>query len=479
MADSFFFYDLETSGVNPRSGRIMQFGGQRTDMDLRPIGEPYNILVKLNEDVLPEPDAILITGITPQKTLAEGISEVEFLKIFEDEIATPGTIFTGFNSIRFDDEFMRFTRYRNFYDAYEWQWKDGRGRWDLLDVARMTRALRPEGIQWPFDSEGKPSNRLELLTSINKLNHANAHDALADVQATIALAQMIKARQPKLFDYLLAMRDKKKVEALASSGQPFVYTSGKYAAEFEKTTVAITLGPHPDKQAVLVYDLLHEPTRFLAMTPEQLAEAWKYTKDPKAVRLPVKTLQFNRCPAVAPLNVLDKPSQARLHIDLKLIERHRRALQADPSFIDRLHEALKILDKNRTQTTLVPDESQVNSQLYDGFIPDGDKQRFTTLHAASPEELGSFAEIFQDPRLKTLVPLYKARNFASALTDEERTAWEMYRTQALLGGGASSRMAKFGERLSQLADREKLTGEQAYLLEELQLYAQAVMPEAE
>ncbi len=177
MAKSLFFYDLETSGISPRSARIMQFAGIRTDLNLKPIGEPVNILIKLTDDALPDPDGIIITVITPQNTKAEGITEVEFLKIFTEEVAIQGTIFTGFNTVRFDDEFMRFMNYRNFYDPYEWQWADDRSRWDLLDVVRMTRALRPDGMKWPFDTNGKPSNRLELLTSVNGLEHTDAHDA--------------------------------------------------------------------------------------------------------------------------------------------------------------------------------------------------------------------------------------------------------------------------------------------------------------
>jgi exodeoxyribonuclease-1 len=147
MASSFFFYDLETSGFNPREDRIMQFGGQRTDLQLKPLGEPVNVLIKMTDDVLPDPGAVLVTGITPQATLADGISEAEFLKLFHEQVATPDTIFVGFNNVRFDDEFMRYLHYRNFYDPYEWQWQDGRSRWDLLDVVRMMRALRPEGIK--------------------------------------------------------------------------------------------------------------------------------------------------------------------------------------------------------------------------------------------------------------------------------------------------------------------------------------------
>ena len=234
MTTSFYFYDLETSGINPREARIMQFAGQRTDMNLNPIGDPHNVLIRLSDDVVPEPDAILITGITPQQTISEGVHEAEFLKIFHDEIAIPGTIFVGYNSVRFDDEFMRFLNYRNFYDPYEWQYTDGKSRWDLLDVVRMTRALRPEGIEWPVDSKGSPTNRLELLTKVNGIAHEAAHDALSDVYAVIELSRLIKQKQPKLFEYLLKLRDKKAVAALAEEGQPFLYTSGKYPMSSRK-----------------------------------------------------------------------------------------------------------------------------------------------------------------------------------------------------------------------------------------------------
>jgi len=107
MSKTFFFYDLETSGLNPRESRVMQFAGIRTDLDLKPLGEPYNMLVKLNDDVLPSPEALMVTGITPQQTLSDGLIEAEFAKILSNEVFTPDTIVVGFNNIRFDDEFVR------------------------------------------------------------------------------------------------------------------------------------------------------------------------------------------------------------------------------------------------------------------------------------------------------------------------------------------------------------------------------------
>ncbi|HTH72488.1 MAG TPA: exodeoxyribonuclease I [Candidatus Pristimantibacillus sp.] len=476
MAASFFFYDLETSGFSPREQRIMQFAGQRTDLGLKPIGEPVNLLVKVTDDILPDIDAILMTGITPQMTLAEGLTEAEFLREFEDNIATPGTVFLGFNTVRFDDEFMRCLHYRNFYDPYEWQWQDDRSRWDLLDVVRMTRALRPEGIKWPFDVHGKPTNRLELLTGLNKLEHEHAHDALSDVMATIEVARLISNKQSKLFEYLFSMRDKKKVAELVNSGDPFVYTSGKYASEFDKTTVAVKICDHPKNGGALVFDLRHDPAEWVAMTAEQLAEAWRWKKDSEEPRLPVKDMKYNRCPAIAPMSVLTEENQSRLKLDLNQIRKHHATLKQAKDLADKLCRAVEILDSKR-QTQLVSTDKDVDNCIYDGFFGAADKNAMRVVRAADPAELGNLGLNFQDSRLEALLPLYKARNYPKYLTGEERDEWEQFRSRKLIGGDQNSKLAKYVARLQEVAAKGGLTGHQEYLLEELKLYAESIMPD--
>lgn len=475
IEQTFFWYDLETTGTDPRGDRIMQFAGQRTSLALEPVGEPVNILIRLAEDILPQPDAIMITGITPQMTLADGVSEAEFLRLFTEEIATKGTIFAGFNSVRFDDEFMRFLHYRNFYDAYGWQWRDGRGRWDLLDVVRMTRALRPEGIVWPTDDAGKATNRLELLTKANGLSHEAAHDALSDVYASIAVAKLIRDKQPKLFEYLLAMRDKKRVAELVERGEPFVYSSGKYDGAYEKTSIALRLAPNPHAQGSLVYDLRYDPSPFLALGPTELAERWRWTRDKKApLRLPVKTLQYNRCPALAPLSVLDADSQKRLSLDPKAVAVHREILRENPHFTEDVLAALELLDDERNNRS-IKQERQPDQRLYDAFVGDHDANLMGVVRAAAPEELGDMVRDFSDERLRLMLPLYKARNFPTVLTDAERTAWETHRYEVLMAGGAKSRLAQYMHRLTELATASGRADKQ-YLLEELQLYAESIMP---
>ncbi|MGF7229428.1 MAG: exodeoxyribonuclease I [Candidatus Saccharibacteria bacterium] len=473
---TFFFYDLETSGINARESRIMQFAGIRTDLNLKPIGEPENLFIKLTPDILPDPDAVLLTGITPQATMADGLTEAEFLKYFENDIATPGTIFLGFNTVRFDDEFMRCLHYRNFYDAYEWQWQDGKSRWDLLDVVRMTRALRPDGIEWPFSSDGKPTNRLELLTALNKLEHEHAHDALSDVYATIEVARLIRNKQQKLFDYLFTMRDKRKVAELVEAGQPFVYCSGQYPSEFEKAAVVTQVCTHPKRQGSMVFDLRHDPSAYKDMSADQLAEAWKWKKDSTEDRLPVKVLQYNKCPAVAPLGVLDEKTRERLNVDLEVVKKHAKILASMPDFADRLQKAADILDQ-AMQTSFMVDNRHVDGQLYDGFFGNQDKQNMRVVRAAKPDELADLNLSFQDNRLTALLPLYKARNYPRTLSSEEREQWDAFCHEQLLGGGKQSRMAKYLSRLQDMIKDGNLTDHQEYLLEELKLYAESIMPE--
>lgn len=476
MSPSFYFYDTETSGASPKRSRVMQFAGQRTDLDLNPIGDPDDILIKLTPDIIPEPDAILIHKITPQQTLADGITEYGFLDYFNKNIATAGTIFVGYNNIRFDDEFIRYMSYRNFYDPYEWHYKDKKSRWDLMDAMRMMRALRPEGINWPF-IDGKPTVRLESLASENKLLHTNAHNALSDVEALVELARLFKNKQPKLFEYLLKMRDKNRVAELVESGQKFLYTSGKYANENLKTTVVLTLATHPDRpSASLVFDLRFDPKPFLAMTAEQIAEAWT-NREESGLKLPVKTLQYNRCPAVAPLSVLDRSAQDRIGIDLKTIEKHEEQLRGNlEKFKELLFDALKILDGNKQDR--LPLIIEVDEQMYDGFWTDSERNELLKVRKSLPKDLNDNLMVsLNSKRQRQLLPLYKARNFATSMSAEEQQAWHEYCKNKMIGDNTpSSPINRFAKRMQELAIQKSGDSNAEYLLTELQLYVESILP---
>jgi len=473
MAQSLYFYDTETSGIRPSTARIMQFAGQRTDMNLRPLGEPDDMLIRLSPDILPEPDAVLVHGITPQQTVQDGITEAEFARFFQEKIATPDTIFVGFNSVRFDDEFVRYMMYRNFYEPYEWQWKNGRSRWDLMDALRMMRALRPDGIEWPYDDKGGPTVRLELMTAANGLLHENAHTALADVQATIDLARLMRSAQPKLFDYLLHVRGKKDVQKIVEAGEPFVYTSGKYSGEGLKTTLVATLLKHPKRDASIVYDLRHDPEQFFGMSVDDLAASWRAKYGEDVVRLPIKTLQYNRCPAVAPQVVLDIASSTRIGLDIQKAKENYIKLQNNKEFVGKLAEALGILEDKQSAMQFESDD--IDTKLYDSFWSEQDKHMLHAVISHPPATLADLLPKITNKRLHKLLPLYKARNYSEFLTPEEHDEYEAYRQHKLLNGGDQSVYAKFALRLQALA-QERQSSRDQYLLTELQLYAESIMP---
>jgi len=463
MDMTLYFYDLETSGLNPRSQRIMQFAGQRTTMDLQPIGEPDDFLIQLSNDVLPDPDAILVTGITPQRTRAEGYTEKQFLDIFYDTIAAEGTIFVGYNSIRFDDEFMRTLMYRNLYDPYEWQWKEHRSKWDLLDVVRMTRALRPDGIVWPFSSTGAKANKLELITAVNNLEHTHAHNAMSDVIASIEVAKLIYKNQPKLFTYLLEMRDKNKVKSLVGAGTPFAYTSGRYSSDFEKTAIVVSLGSD-DPASCLVYDLRIDPEEWLS----------SYNPDDREQYHPIKALKYNHCPAVAPVGVLNEDSWATVGLtELDVKERYAKVRKHQAELIKTY--VARVYPSAATAMLELPLES-VDDRIYDGFIPAADRKHLSRVHAMTLDELIDFKPDFNDPRLASLLFLYKARQVPGSLLSEDREIYEQYVAKKLLDGGDNSQYAQFMNRLNELAKMDYLDADKRFVLEELALYAQSVVP---
>ena len=469
MPKTLFFYDLETSGLSARNDRVMQFAGIRTDMDLEQIGEPVNILVRLNDDTLPSPEAVMVTGITPQQTQDEGYSEAEFAKMLVNDIFTPDTIAVGFNNIRFDDEFIRHLFWRNFFDAYEWSWKDGRSRWDLLDVVRMTRALRPEGITWPVDEKGVATNRLELLSKVNGLDHLKAHDALSDVEALIAVTKLIRKIQPQLYDYLLKLRDKNAIKKLVNLDykQPFVYVSGRYDAEFNKATVSFPLTAGKNGN-VIVYDLRYDPTPFIEMNSKDLAKklyaSWEERQADDFIKLPVKELQYNRAPAVAPLSVLEQgDGWKKIKLDIETVNKHKEILLSAPGFA----ENIRSLYENREEFKRSIDPE---AQLYDGFVSDGDKLRVEIVRNSKENELADFHPSFVDERLDPLLLHYKARNFPKSLSEEEAIEWEKWRSDRI-----TNSLPTFMSSLQKISSTTNDENKQ-FLLKELQLWAESIVP---
>jgi exodeoxyribonuclease I len=428
---SFYWYDLETSGTDPKWDRIIQFAGIRTDAELNELDDQACEYIKLPPDVLPQPKACLVTGLSPQQVNAQGLDEIEAFARIERRFAVPGTCVAGFNSLRFDDEFIRYGFYRQLIDPYAREWQGGNSRWDIIDLVRATAALRPDGIEWPRDL-GLPVFKLEALTAANRIEHGQAHDALSDVRATIGLARLIRERQPRLFDWYLGLRDKGRVLSLVRPAQPeiFVHVSGRLPRERHCIAPMMPLALHPqNRNSVIAVDLLSNLEPLLALTAEQLAERIFAPQSDAPLR--IKEIRVNRVPFVAPLTVMRAEDRERLSWDLHRIEARFEQLRRADGL------RAKVLEVFRQRQP--PAEADPDAALYQGFIGDADRARCNEVLARLRAGEAVNDPGFDDARLGALLLRLRARHDPGALSAAEQQAWQQFVRNKLLPAPGAER----------------------------------------
>lgn len=475
MSTTLYWHDYETFGADPRRDRPAQFAGVRTDEALNEIGEPLVMYCKPARDFLPHPEACLLTGITPQIADEKGLPEPEFIARIHAEFAQANTCGVGYNTLRFDDEVTRFTLYRNFYDPYAREWQQGNSRWDIIDLVRMTYALRPDGITWPQHDEGQPSFRLEDLVAANGIQHESAHDALSDVRATIALARLLRIQQPRLYQWLFRLRDKHQAAAQLDlvNHNPVVHTSRMYPAKTGCTTLVMPLIAEPgNNNSVLVYDLRHDPDMFLDLDITDLDQLlFTRSEDlPEGMqRLPVKSVKINKCPALAPRNTLDAQAAERIALDLDACHRHWQKLSEHPDFFRRVAKAYTSREFESS--------GDVDVALYDGFLDNVDAASLAQIRRAAPQQLAKMRFDFHDQRLPELLFRYRARNWPETLTLAETERWEQIRLQRLMqgNGGGSITYADFTDQLAVLRDMHKDHVHAQQILEALEAWGKDVV----
>lgn len=424
-----FWHDYETFGTNSRLDRPAQFAGQRTDLELNPVGEPVVLYCQPPEDVLPQPRACLVTGITPQMAAERGVPEPEFIAAIHAEMAQPGTCSVGYNSLRFDDEVTRHTLWRNFFDPYRREWADGCSRWDIIDMVRLTHALRPGGVEWPAREDGAPSFRLEDLAAANALAQEHAHDALSDVHATIALARLIRDRQPRLYDYVWSNRDKTSARSMLDlkTHKPILHVSEKIPAELGCLSLVMPIAAHPfNKNAVIVFDLRHDPADLLRLPAEDLRERLFTSAEdlPEGVeRVPLKAVHINKCPVLVPVATIDDAQAERLQLDLDACRAHWKTIHGDM-------DAVAARVKEAFSQGSFPPASDPEQALYDGFVADPDRDLCERVRNADAAGLADLPP-FEDPRLREMLFRYRARHVPDSLSEVEAEQWREYRANRL------------------------------------------------
>lgn len=473
MSDSpaqptFLFHDYETFGKSPSLDRPAQFAAIRTDAEFNIIGEPEVFFCKPADDYLPQPEAVMITGITPQHALAQGMNEADFAKRIHGLFSVPKTCVVGYNNVRFDDEVTRNIFYRNFYNPYAWSWQHDNSRWDLLDVMRACYALRPDGIVWPENDDGLPSFRLEHLTKANGIEHANAHDAMADVYATIAMAQLVRTRQPKLFDYLYSFRHKQKLITLIDVPQmkPLVHVSGMFGALRGNTSWIAPLAWHPEnRNAVIMVDLAGDVSPLLELDADALRERL-YT--PKAqltdAAVPVKLVHLNKCPVLAQANTLRPEDAERLGIDRQHCLNNLKLLRDNPQVRE------KVVAIYAEAEPFVPSDN-VDAQLYNGFFSDADRAAMKIVLQTDPQNLPALDISFVDPRIEKLLFNYRARNYPGTLDEAEQQRWLNHRREVF----SADYLQRWAQELEMLYNQYEGDKEKTALIKALYQYAQEIV----
>lgn len=469
MSATFYWHDYETTGIDPAQDRPVQFAGIRTDQDLNVCGEPLRIYCKLAPDVLPHPMACAVTGISPQTADALGSTERDFIHAIHSEMIQPGTCSVGYNSIRFDDEFTRYTLYRNFYDAYEREYKNGNSRWDLIDVVRLCCALRPDGIEWPRNDNGTPSFRLELLSAANGIEHEDAHDALSDVLATIKLAKLIKDKKPRLFDYALQLRNKRFVAKMLDTAhaEPLLHVSSKLPSEHYCATLVLPVAKHPNNSnGVICVDLRHDPRPLFDLDAAEISRLLYMPaseRNPDDVQVPLKTIHLNRSPIVATQKLLDDQAAQRIRLDITACQTHADKLRENTSWLSKL-DAIFAMPPNNNN-------ADVNTLLYGGgFFSDTDRKLMQGVRRSDAAALQTTEFAFEDRRLDELLFRFRARNHPDSLSDRERERWYAHCCAQLSNKEGFGLTAFDGE----LAELVSAKPQAQQLIEDLRQYRQQI-----
>lgn len=478
MNKTLYWYDFEAGGANPRCDRPSQFAGLRTDLDLNVVGEPLIEYCQLSPDYLPNPEACLITGITPQKQLRDGLPEFEFARRIHAEFTTPGTTITGYNSVRFDDEMTRFLFYRNFFDPYAYSWQNDNSRWDVVDLVRACYALRPQGIEWP-EVDGKVSFKLELLSRANGIAHTQAHDALSDVYATIGMAQRIKQQQPKLYEYYYQKRRKAAVQQVVDDAlvqaKPLVHVAASYGTTQGNVCWILPLAQHPTQaNTVIAWRLDKDPEAWADIAPETIRERL-FTRQAELLEQQLErpglvTITTNKCPFIAPASTLSNERAAQFGLNWDEAVTRRNQLLENPALREHLLQVYQLED-NQAQSS---DTDDVDLALYSGpFFSAQAKSQMAMIQSAAPEQLGALDLPWDDSRLPEMLFRYRARNFPHTLSHSEQLRWRQFCQQRLTQGSKwHLSMDEFILKLEQLAELHQNSDRNMAVLKALAHYIQ-------
>jgi exodeoxyribonuclease-1 len=384
----FVFYDTETTGTHTAFDQILQFAAIHTDAELNEI-ERFEVRCRILPHVVPSPGAMRVTGVPAAQLIDPSLpSHYEMVRLIREKfLAWSPAIFAGYNSIDFDEHLIRQALYKTLHSPYLTN-SNGNARTDILSMVQAASLFAPEVLTLPTNANGKPVFKLDRVAPANGFNHANAHDALADVEATIFLARRIMERAPDIWSAFMRFSQKATVADFMTGETIFCLSDFYFGSPY--AWLVTHLGQNDDKNAEhYVFDLSVDPESLVGLDDEALSA--RLGRSPK----PVRRVKSNAAPILVPAE--DAPAIA-VATTLPPGECERRAefIAGDAAFKARLIAALEAGREAREPSP------HIEEQLYDGFLSQSDLVLCEQFHVAPWFGRPAIIERLQDQRLRSL-----------------------------------------------------------------------------
>lgn len=407
---NFAFFDLETTGTSPAFDHPLQFAAILTDAEFREI-ERVNLRCRLAPHIIPSPQALAVTGVRPHQLVDPELPSLfEFAQSLTALVSRwSPAIWTGFNSIRFDEEMLRQMFYQNLQPEIFATQFNGNTRFDIMTAVFAVFQRRPDLLKWPVDETGRVRFKLDRLAPENGFEGHNAHDALGDVEATIHLARLITQRAPDLWQQLVANRDKSHVQAQLDQFEP-VELVGRFGGGPPKAIMVCLCGYAAKNQnQAYLFDLdALDPQELIAASEADLMAAMD--AEPR----PLRSISINKVPMLLPpATVTDEQ------------RRRARALAEAPELRQRLITAMAARYPADADTP----PQHVEQQIFNGFYSWNDKARLKEFQGADWPRRQEIVATFEDARLRQLGARLVAFHSPNLLSDSDRRRYIAWRRE--------------------------------------------------
>ena len=385
---SFVFYDTETTGTHTSFDQILQFGAIHTDSELNELGR-LDIKCRILPDIVPSPGAMQITGIRANQLIDSSLpSHYEMVRhVREKLLSWSPAVFIGYNSIGFDEHLFRQALYKTLHPPYLTN-TNGNSRTDAMRMVQAASIFTPNALKIPVGDRRKRVFKLDRVAPANGFAHERAHDALADVEATIFLCRLLAEQAPDVWSSFMRFSQKAAVIDYISSERIFCFSDFYFSQPFSCLATRIGINSKNSSE-FYIFDLEVDPSRLLRLSQKKLIT--RLGESPK----PVRRLRSNASPILWAAEEAPDIASAK-HIGIEELERRVQFLESNGEFCDRLIDVFEAAKEPRGPSPYVEE------QIYDAFFTDIDQELLESFHRAPWEERPAIVDRLKDERLRIL-----------------------------------------------------------------------------